>query len=156
MPCSILVAMDESKSAQKALDYVRKNMDKEASVTLLSIVPDVSGACGMDSPSLTPLFKENQSAFCSVEDAKRAKLKETLDAAREKLVRAGFDPKKVIVRIRKKKSGIARDILKESSGGYDTLVLGRRGLTAVKEFFFGSVAYKVAHQAKGITVILVD
>jgi len=63
----------------------------------------------------------------------------------------------VTVKIRKKKAGIARDVLKEAQAGkYDTLVIGRRGLSAVREFLFGSVSSKVIQLAKKVSVIVVD
>ena len=157
MSCNILLAVDESKNSSKAIDWVRKNINKDASVTLLSILPDATSACGMDSPSLSPLFKENSQTFCGLEDAKRARVREFTADARAKLVRAGFDSGKVVIRVRKKKSGIARDILKESkTGKYDTLVIGRHGLTGIKGFFFGSIANKIVQLAVGITVIVAD
>jgi len=70
---------------------------------------------------------------------------------------AGFLPKNVKVKIRKKKKGIAQDIMKEArDGGYDTIVMGRRGLSGIKEFLMGSVSNKVVHAADGMAVIVVD
>jgi nucleotide-binding universal stress UspA family protein len=61
------------------------------------------------------------------------------------------------VRVRKKKVGIARDILKEAENGkYDTLVIGRRGITGIKQFVFGSVSNKIVQLARKIAVIVVD
>ena len=56
---------------------------------------------------------------------------------------------------RKKKVGIARDILKESQQGkYTTLVIGRRGLSGIKQFLFRSVSNKVVQLAKKVSVHL--
>lgn len=80
-----------------------------------------------------------------------------MEEARKTLVKAGFAAKNIAIRIRKKKVGIARDILKEvERGNYDTIVMGRRGLSGVKLFAFGSVSNKVVHLAKAIAVILVE
>ena len=67
----ILVAVDESKNSMKAVNYVAKGMNSSATVTLLSILPDATAACGLDSPALTPLFKEHIHSFCALEDAKK-------------------------------------------------------------------------------------
>ncbi|MBW1770679.1 MAG: universal stress protein [Deltaproteobacteria bacterium] len=154
MAKKILVAVDESKNSMKAVEYVAKSMQAAGTVTLLSVIPDATAACDLDSPSLTPLFKQSRVAFCALEDTKKDHLKEVMEKATKVLVEAGYH---VTVKIRKKKSGIARDILKEAQRGkYTTLVLGRRGLSAVKEFLFGSVSHKVVQLAKNVSVIVVD
>ncbi len=80
-----------------------------------------------------------------------------MEEAKKTLVKAGFPSKNVAISIRKKKVGIARDILKEAERGqYDTIVIGRRGLSCIKQFLFGSVSLKVAHLAKNVAVIVVD
>ena len=38
----------------------------------------------------------------------------------------------------------------------DTIVLGRRGLSGVKDFIFGSVSQKLLHLAKDVSIIVVD
>jgi nucleotide-binding universal stress UspA family protein len=80
-----------------------------------------------------------------------------MEKGREALVRAGWRPADIAVKIHKKRRGIARDILKEArDGGYDTLVIGRRGLSGIKEFLFGSVSNKILQMAEGMAVVLVD
>jgi nucleotide-binding universal stress UspA family protein len=51
---------------------------------------------------------------------------------------------------------VVRDIINEANSGYDAIVLGRRGLSGIKEFIFGSVSQKVLHLTKDISVIVVD
>lgn len=157
MSKKILVAVDESKHSMKAVNYVAKGMEKTGTVTLLSIIPDPTAACGLDSASLTPSFRQNRQVFCAMEDAKKDKVKEFMDEAKKVLVEAGFASKDVNIKIRKKKTGIARDILKEArQGKYTTLVIGRRGLSAVKQFMMGSVSNKIVQLAKNLSVIVVD
>jgi nucleotide-binding universal stress UspA family protein len=153
----ILVAVDESQNSMRAVNYVAKAMQPTSTVALFSVLPDATAACGLDSPSLTPLFNRNRKAFCSIEDTKKDHVKAFMEKAKMVLVEAGFPSKNVSVTIRKKKVGIARDILKEAQKGkYDTVVLGRRGLSAIKEFLFGSVSSKVVQLAKKVSVIVVD
>lgn len=157
MACKILVAIDESKSSLKAIRYVAETMKCEVEITLLSILPDAIGACGLEGPSLIPLFKENRKAFCSIEDAKRENVQTFINQAKEALIMAGFSPENVKLKIRKKEKGIAQDIMKEArDGGYDSIVVGRRGLSGLKEFFMGSVSNKVVHSAGDMAVIVVD
>jgi nucleotide-binding universal stress UspA family protein len=157
MAKKILLAVDESKNSMKAVKYVAHGIQTTANITLFSVIPDSTAACGLDSPTLTPLFNQNRKAFCAIEDTKKSHVKQFMDKAKSVLVEAGFPSKNITVKIRKKKAGIARDILKEAQAGkYDTLVMGRRGLSAVKEFLFGSVSSKVVQLAKKVSVIVVD
>ena len=157
MAKKILVAVDESKNSMKAVKYVANGIQPTGKVTLFSVLPDSTAACGLDSPTLTPLFNQNRKAFCAIEDTKKDHVKEFMEKAKAVLVEAGFPSKNVTVKIRKKKAGIARDILREAQvGKYTSLVIGRRGLSAVREFLFGSVSSKVVQLAKKVSVIVVD
>jgi nucleotide-binding universal stress UspA family protein len=157
MARKILVAVDESKHSLRAVRYVAETMPCDAAVTLLSVVPDMAAACRLEGPSLVPIFKENREAFCSMEDSKRERIKEFMDQAKEGLAKAGFPGGNIRVKVRKKKKGVARDILAEAKEGkYDTIVVGRRGLSGVKEFFIGSVSQKVLQNASNLTVVVVD
>jgi nucleotide-binding universal stress UspA family protein len=157
MAKKILIAVDESKSSMKAVKYVGRGMEKTGSVTLLSIIPDATGACDLDGRTLTPLFKQNRQAFCAIEEAKKGRVEAFMADAKEALVQSGFSPKNIAVKVRKKKLGIARDVLKEAQQGkYTTLVIGRRGLSGFKQFFMGSVSNKIVQLAKSLSVVVVD
>ncbi len=157
MPNKILVAVDNSKDSMKAIKYVAKTMKPDSTVTMLSILPDPTAACELDGQSLAPIFKKNIQTFCTLETAKKSAVEGFMDEAKKVLVKAGFASKNIATRIRKKKEGIARDILKEAKKGkYDTVIIGRRGVSGVKQFFFGSVSNKVVQLAGKMVVVVVD
>jgi len=53
--------------------------------------------------------------------------------------------------------GIARDIIAEAGKGkYDTIVVGRRGLSATASFVLGSVSNKIVQNIKDCTVWIVE
>ena len=51
----------------------------------------------------------------------------------------------------------ANNLMKEAQQGkYTTLVVGRRGLSSIKQFFIGSVSNKIVQLAKRVSLIVVD
>lgn len=63
----------------------------------------------------------------------------------------------ITVLIKNQKNGVAEDILDAiSTGGYGTVVVGRRGISRTKQFLFGSVSNKIIQNARNCTVWMVD
>jgi nucleotide-binding universal stress UspA family protein len=154
MAKKILVALDESENAMKALDYVVRSFTPDHEVTLFNVALDTAAICDMNSPELTPYFTAQQIAFCSLEDKKKELVKKAMEEGMARLTRAGFQAGRVSLKMETRKKGIARDILAEAQSGYDTIVMGRRGLSGITEFFIGSVSQKVLNNARGISVVL--
>jgi len=148
--------MDDSENAKRAVDYVAEAFSPENKVTLLSILPDTAALCDMNSPELTSYFHSQQTTFCVLEDKKRELVEAALNSAKQRLQSAGFPEKNVIVKLSKKKAGIARDVVREAVQGYDLIVMGRRGVSGIKEFFMGSVSTKVFNLAKDVSVLIVN
>lgn len=152
----ILVAFDDSENAMRAVDYIASSFSKEHEITLFSIIPDTAAICDMNSPSLIPYFQERQASFCVLEDQKKELVDEALQKAKDLLVNAGFDEKNITTKIQTKDKGIVRDIVNEADTGYDTIVVGRKGHSGVKEFILGNVSQKILHLARDMSVIVVD
>lgn len=152
----ILAAFDDSENAMRAVQYIADSFTRDHRITLFCVIPDTAAICDMNSPSLIPYFTSRQADFCALEDEKRELVKEAMEKARELLVKAGFDEKNVTLKTQTKVKGVVRDIVDEARSGYDTIVLGRRGLSGIKEFIFGSVSQKVLHLAKDVSVLVVD
>lgn len=156
MDQKILVAFDDSENAMRAVHFVSRNLNSAGHVTLLSILPDTAALCEMNSPELIPYFRSQQSNFCILEDKKKELVQKALEQAKSILVDAGFSEDNIEIRTQARKKGVARDIIEESKEGYDILVMGRRGLSGVKEFFLGSVSQKVFSLSKEISVVIVN
>jgi nucleotide-binding universal stress UspA family protein len=152
----ILIPMDDSPNAGRAAEFVAKNFTPDNKITLFNVMLDTAALCDMDSPELTPLFRSQQSSFCTLEDKKRELVTQALDRAREVLLSAGYPPENVTVKVENKRHGVARDILLEAENGYNLIAMGRRGLSSIKEFFIGSTSNKVFHAAKDISVLIVN
>lgn len=152
----ILIPIDDSENAIRAAEFVAKHFNADTKVTLFNVMLDTEALCNMDSPELTPLFRSQQSSFCTLEDKKRELITRATQQAKENLMAAGFAPENITVKVENKKHGVARDILDEAKNGYDLIAMGRRGLSGISEFFIGSISNKVFHAAKNISVLIVN
>lgn len=152
----ILVAIDDSENAMRAVEFITKSFTPDHRITLFNIILDTAAICDMDNPSLTPYFMAQKGAFCSVEDQKKTLVNEALQKAKELLIKAGFEEEHIIIKVEAKKKGVAKGIIDEAASGYDAIVMGRRGLSGIKEFFLGSISQKVLQSAEAVSVLLVD
>jgi nucleotide-binding universal stress UspA family protein len=156
MSQKILIAFDDSENALRAVEYVARFMAKDCRVTLFSVVPDTAALCEMNSPELTPYFKSQQDSFCILEGKKRELLTAAQARAKALLLEHGFAEEGVEIKSEPKKSGIARDIITEAQTGYDLVVVGRRGLSGIKEFFLGSISQKILNAAQDKSILIVN
>jgi len=145
----MLVAVDNSENSRRALRYVGR-MVKHLSgpVTLLHVVP---------SPN-PDLFADQETMDREVK-RREAEGRQLLSRARDILGEEGVDPGRVTEKlvVAAPPLTVAEAVLSEqSSGGYETVVLGRRGMTPKEEFLFGSVSSAVVRRAKGVTVWVVE
>jgi len=140
----------------RAVEFIAKSFTPDHRITLFSVILDTATICDMDNPSLTPYFMAQKGAFCSVEDQKRTLVNEALQNAKQLLIKAGFEEEHIVVKVEGKKKGVAKGIIDEAASGYDAIVMGRRGLSGIREFFLGSVSQKVLQSAEAVSVLLVD
>lgn len=158
MSQKILIAMDESDYSMKAVRYVADTVNpKVVEITLFSVLPEAPGTGLEKEPSLHPVFASKMLELKGLTEEKRKIMESVTGSANTILKEAGIPAKKINVKIQVKKVGIARDIILEAQEGrYNTVVVGRRGVSGIKEFVLGSISNKVIHFARNCTVWVVD
>jgi nucleotide-binding universal stress UspA family protein len=156
MAQNILIAFDDSENAMRAVEFVARSLKNDSKVTLFHVLQDTAALCEMHSPELTEYFIAQQSNFCVLEAQKKKLIESAMNKATALLMEAGFAEACIKSRAEVKKIGVARDILEVSQSGFDIVVMGRRGLSGIKEFFLGSVSQKVFNAAKDVTVVIVN
>ena len=148
----VLVAVDLSTHSLNAVKYVANQCaPKDLRVSVMFVVPTAPE---------TFWDLEKDDFFRSRMKGKYAKWKrETkkeaqafLEDAKNILVKAKFSESKVGLILRERKVGIARDILKECTLGYDAVVVGRRGLSKLEDMFLGSISTKIVQGVKNLPV----
>jgi nucleotide-binding universal stress UspA family protein len=151
----ILVAFDDSENAMRAVEYVARTFPSEHRVTLFTVLQDTAALCDMQSPELTPYFKSQQQSFCVLEEKKKDLVSTALAKAAGILREAGFKAEDITIKAEPKIKGIARDIANEACTGYDLVVLGRRGMASIKDYFLGSISQKVLHLVPEASILVV-
>ena len=158
---NVLIAVDGSQNSRRAVEYAGKvfSPNPEARLVLFQILPAISrmnldkkeikeiDARKVERPDLAGLYWR-------VED--EDKMNKFFAEAEDILGKAGVKSEQIKSKFGVKKLEIADAILEEAElGKYDTLILGRRGLSRVREFFMGSVSTKVVREARGCAVCVV-
>jgi nucleotide-binding universal stress UspA family protein len=151
-PKKILVAFDGSEGALMAVDCAGSVLvDPDCEIALRHIIRP------LDIPKTGPdeLFPPKDEAEW-LETMKR-EIDPAMEEAKDRLINAGFTSSRVTTKIISGKKSRAKALVEEArDGGYGTIVMGRRGLSAVQEFFMGRVTNKVLHMVDNMAVWIVS
>lgn len=132
----ILVGLDASEGAMRAVDYVGRMASSYLQVTLYHAVRAL-----------------DEEIYQKAEESMKSVFKE----ATNRLENAGFGRNQITSRTARGVLSRAGAIIQYSlKGGYGTIVVGRRGLSEVEEFSMGRVSNKVIHMAKELAVWVVS
>jgi nucleotide-binding universal stress UspA family protein len=150
----ILVAVDGSENSKRAVDHLSFILgsckDQGIKILLLNVWP---GFITLSSPRIIP----NLSDFPTSQQNYEEKTNSFLDECEGILLEAGLSRNMIKKKIGLKGVDIGKAIFSEAQkGGYETIVMGRRGISKAKEFFMGSVSSKILQQAGNLTVWIVN
>ena len=139
----ILVAIDESDRSVRTVQYIAENaFFRNMSINLFNVFTgapewywDLTTESSALKASTNVLGWQNQ---------KREEIRNHLEKCKNMLLAADFNPDQIETTIYECQHGVARDILDESrKGGYDAVVLRRRGTSNLDGLVMGSVALKL-------------
>jgi nucleotide-binding universal stress UspA family protein len=149
----ILVPLDGSDRAMNTVKYITKiEPFLNANIVLFHVfssVPEGFWDLGTD-PRSTKTVKQVR----AWEIQQRKSVQEYMEFARRLLLNAGVDDDAVKVKIQNRKTGFARDIIREAQNGYDLVVTRRRGMTGMRGIVLGSVATKLIEKLSFLPLIL--
>ncbi|MCK8601583.1 universal stress protein [Desulfoferrobacter suflitae] len=146
----ILVAVDGSHNSAKAVEYLAGcALSGTAEIALCHVVR------GLDSFG-APVFELDQDMATRLEASLRAGLTKMFDDYRERLVKAGISAQRISTKYLPHSFSRAGDLLRAArQGGYGTIVMGRRGISKVRQFLLGRVTVKVLNGADDLAVWIV-
>ncbi|KJS30154.1 MAG: hypothetical protein VR64_17710 [Desulfatitalea sp. BRH_c12] len=140
----ILVALDGSSQSFETIKYIggvklfKQEHIELVLYTVYNAMPQAYRDLGKD-----PQFAKVYSEVLHWEHNEKKRCEGFLEQAQVALRDAGIPASQVKVKLRKKKVGIARDIIKEAHDGYSAVMIGRRGGGLIKDIHLGSVAVKL-------------
>ncbi len=151
----ILIAVDLSTHSLNAVRYVALNLPPaDLRVNLMYVMTTAPEP--FEDLEKAEFFKRKMRAKHTVwEKTEKKAAQDFLDEARSLLLGANFREDDVRVIIQERRVGIARDIIAESSRGYDAVVVGRRGLSKLEDIFLGSVSLKIVQGVENTPVWVV-
>ena len=156
----MLVAIDGSQCSMRAVDYAGRQFsgNRDLRVTLLHVLPYPPAPFWDDGHILS---EQEKAARNSVIEKwlvnQRAKLEPLFKEAVELLIGQGIGPEQIEKKSISDSTDVAESILEEArDGGYQTLILGRCGLSASKRFLMGSVTTKIVNNGSGIAICIVE
>jgi nucleotide-binding universal stress UspA family protein len=151
----ILVAVDGSPQSLHAVRYFALNFSKgDLKVNLMQVLStEPEPFRDMEKGQLfSRKMRTRQSEWIRKE---KESAQEFLEETRQVLLKANLRESNLGLILQERQVGIARDIIAESSRGYDAVVIGRQGSSKFRDIFLGSVSYKIVQAVGDIPVWVV-
>lgn len=146
---NILIAVDESENAARAVAYVRDLLNGLTGfrINLVTIIPEPSEDYFQSGKERTEWMKDKDSSARSL-----------LEGHRRLFTDAGFGGEDIRTDlVIRECTSIAECILDEQKRlDCGTVVIGRRGISKKEEFIFGSTSSKILHTAKDCAVWVIE
>ncbi len=149
---NVLVCVDNSENALRAVDHVGFMLSgTDCHITIFHTMRHLSRFVPRqvleDAEDLEKLWRNKAGKEIAPYIKKAGKI----------LLKAGLSEEQITTKVTEGSRSAADDILKEAQDNdFGTIVLGRRGLSAVQEFFMGSVTNSVLNQATGLAIWIVQ
>ena len=150
----ILIAVDGSDQALEAVRYISMIVPPDLTdIVLLSVgtgFPEVYWDMNHN-----PLYRSKKVKVEKWLADNQLILGEFKEKAFKILSDAGFPDEAITVKTQTKKTNILKDIVQESYQDYQALVLGRSGISRLKDLIVGSMAFKLIEKVRHMPVIVV-
>lgn len=145
----ILIAVDASENSMRAVRYTGEIVGSSPGfdITLLHVAvsPD------------RDLFPD-EAAWNAKKQEIQANIEQFFRKSRAALIEFGVPSQNIHEKyIQSGGASLSHQILGvQESGGFGTIVIGRRGVSKEEEFLFGSVSNRIVHYARNCTVWVVE
>lgn len=156
----VLVAIDDSPSAMKAVEYVAQQFVgmKDLQVGLAHVLPNLPAIFWDEGHILSEQEKrERNKVVDKWLDDRKALMEGVLQKTVRMLVEKGMPAGQIQTKFISESTDVAASLLEEVKDfGYQTIVLGRRNTTEGKHILVGTVASKVVTHGSSVAVTIVE
>jgi len=130
----VLILMDDSQQSLEAASYAGHMIGPGKTITLFSLITGNGDV-----------------------EARREERHTLLTHAAGLLQGAGIKKEDITISVTVIRKSVEQDILEEiDSGGYGSVILGRRGISKTRQLLFGSISNYIVRQTKACSVWVVD
>lgn len=154
MKKKILLAVDGSDQALEAVRYISSIVAPERTEIVLFYVgsgfPEVFWDLNRN-----PLYHTKKAKVMGWLADHQLVMGEFMEKATHIFDRAGFTPQSIQIKTQTQKTAVLTDILQESYRGYSAVVMGRSGVSRLKDLVMGSLAYKLSEKIKHVPSVVV-
>lgn len=155
----MLIAIDDSPNAARAVEYVAQQFAGagDLEIRLVHVLPNLPAMFWDEGHILSEDEKHDRKKVVDKWIADRkAKMAPVFKKAIDALTDKGFKPRQITMKSISDSTDAAESILEEAKdGGYQTIVMGRRGIASGKHPLIGSVSNKIVSQGSGVVVTIV-
>ena len=157
----ILVAIDESENALKAVDFTGRLFAGmgDVQITLFHVLPDFPPAFWDDGHILNASEKAaRQDVIRKWQSNQQLKLDPIFKKAAERLENSGVSKTRITTKSIVETLDVVADCIVEEArtGGYQMLIMGRHGYSRTKRLIMGSVTNAVINHGSGLAVCIVE
>jgi nucleotide-binding universal stress UspA family protein len=150
----VLVAVDGSAHSMEAVRYVATVLPAATTEVVLCHVLNEMPEL-FDDLDDNPLYRTKLTAIREWIADHRHDIGDFMDQARRLLGAAGLPPDAVTVKYLPRRLGVCQDLIREIYDGYSAVVVGRAGMSRIKDIMFKSAAVHLVGKVRHIPVIVV-
>ncbi len=154
----ILIGLDDSKSAMKAVEYTAQQFGgaNDLQITLVHVLPNLPAIFWDEGHILSEEEKKERKKVVDKWIAgQKKKMEPVFRKAVEVLSEQGVKPQQIQTKSISDSTDVAQSILEEArDGGYQTVIVGRCDRTA--KHLLGSVTSSIVNQGAGVAITIVE
>ena len=138
----ILLAVDGSDQSFEAVRYVGQLFPPNRTEVVLFHVMNKIPESFWDIEK-NPTFRHQLAPVAAWATQQQTAIQEFMERSKELLIDQGVPDESVSIKMQERKAGVARDIVREAQENYDAVVVGRWGMSKLKDLVWGSIANKL-------------
>jgi nucleotide-binding universal stress UspA family protein len=156
----MLIAIDDSPNASRAVEYVAQQFagTGDLEIGLVHVLPNLPAIFWDEGHILSTEEKLDRKKVVDKWLAgQKVRMEPVFKKAIDALTSKGIDRRQITMKSLSDSTDVAESILEEAKdGGYQTIVVARRGIVSGNHLLMGSVTSKIITLGSGVAVTIVE